>query len=82
MHRFLPLTACLLTASCGLTSVKPLLPPPSLTSPCKPPVTLPERDLNDQEIEVQWGRDRSSLRSCGSQLDGLAKWAIVQSTKG
>lgn len=76
------LSACLLTVSCASTSVKPLLPPPSLTQPCGAPVSLPERGLNDQEIEVQWGRDRSSLRSCGSQLEGLAKWAIVQATKG
>jgi len=72
----------LLLASCASTSVKPLLPPPSLTQPCTAPARLPERDMTDQEIEVQWGRDRSALRSCGSRLDGLAKWVIVQSTKG
>ena len=82
MHRFLLLSACLLTASCASTNVKPLLPPPSLTQPCAAPVRLPARGLTDQEVEVQWGRDRTALRACGSRLDGLAKWAIVQATKG
>lgn len=72
----------LLLASCASTSGSRSSPPPSLTSPCSAPVVLPERDLTDQEIEVQWGRDRTALRSCGSQLDGLAKWAIVRSDKG
>ncbi len=72
----------LLLASCGSTSGSTLPPPPSLTSPCAAPVALPERAMTDQEIEVQWGRDRTALRSCGSQLDGLAKWAIVRADKG
>lgn len=83
MHSLLKATcACLLLASCGSTSARPAEPSPSLTAPCAPPVALPERGLTDQEIEVLWGRDRSALRSCGSQLDGMAKWAIVQSDKG
>ena len=57
-------------------------PPPSLTQPCADPARLPERGMTDQEIEVMWGRDRTALRLCGSQLDGLAKWAIVQTDKG
>lgn len=72
----------LLLVSCASTSGSRIAPPPSLTSPCDTPVALPERGLTDQEIEVQWGRDRTALRSCGSQLDGLAKWAIVQTDKG
>jgi len=83
MHSLLKATfACLLTASCASTSGSLPLPPPSLTQPCTTPVRLPERGLTDQEIEVQWGRDRTALRACGSQLDGLAKWAIVQTNKG
>ncbi len=72
----------LLLASCASTSGSRVSPPPSLTSPCATPVRLPERGLTDQEIEIQWGRDRTALRLCGSQLDGLAKWAIVQTDKG
>lgn len=83
MHNLLRTTcACLLIASCGSTSGNLPSPPPSLTQPCSAPARLPDRGLTDQEIEVQWGRDRTALRSCGSQLDGLVKWAIVQSTKG
>ena len=83
MHSLLKATcACLLIASCASTSGRSISPPPSLTQPCATPVRLPERGMTDQEIEVQWGRDRTALRSCGSQLDGLAKWAIVQSDKG
>ena len=77
MHKSLLLPACLLLASCGSTNVDRLDPPPSLLVPCAAPVRLPERDLTDQDVEVMWGRDRSALRSCGSRLDGLAKWAIV-----
>lgn len=81
MHSLLKATfACLLTG-CGVSTYGNL-PPPSLTQPCAPPARLPERGLTDQEIEVQWGRDRTALRSCGSQLDGLSKWAIVQTNKG
>jgi len=35
-------------------------------------VVLPERALNDQEIEVFWGRDRSALRECGTRLEVAA----------
>lgn len=83
MHSLLKATcACLLIASCASTSGRSFAPPPSLTQPCATPVRLPERGMTDQEIEVQWGRDRTALRACGSQLDGLAKWAIVQTDKG
>lgn len=77
MRKSLLLLSCLLLASCGSTNVERLDPPPSLLAPCAAPVRLPERDLTDQDVEVLWGRDRSALRSCGSRLDGLAKWAIV-----
>lgn len=81
MLKRLMLPACLCLASCGSISVDRALPPPSLTQPCSAPVTLPARSLTDQEVEVQWGRDRSALRACGSRLDGLTNWAIVQTDK-
>lgn len=81
MLRYLLPFACLCLASCASTSVDRLLPPPSLTSHCKAPVALPARDLTDQEVEVWWGRDRDALRACGSQLDGLANWAILPHSK-
>jgi hypothetical protein len=66
---------CLLTA-CGasLPDERPV-PPPSLVAPCARPVALPDRGLSQAEVEVMWGRDRSALRTCGGQLDGLAAWA-------
>jgi hypothetical protein len=68
----LPLLACLLAASCASTAAERPLPPPSLLVPCAVPVTLPERALSDQEVEVLWGRDRDGLRACGSRHAGLA----------
>ena len=35
---------------------------------------IPERALTDQDVEVYWGRDRDSLRACGSMHYGLVKW--------
>lgn len=73
---FPPLIACLSVASCGLTRGDPavITPPPSLTQPCPAPVDLPQRALNDAEVEVLWGRDRSALRACASRHAALAEW--------
>lgn len=51
-----------------------ITPPPSLTQPCPAPVDLPQRALNDAEVEVLWGRDRSALRACASRHAALAEW--------
>ena len=45
--------------------------PPSLLVPCPDPAQLPERDLTDRDVELYWGRDRTALRMCSSQIDGL-----------
>jgi len=37
---------------------------------------LPERALSQVEVERFWGRDRSALRACGEQVDGLAQWGL------
>ena len=59
----LPLAlACLCLASCASTSARPVPPP------CDPPVTLPATALDDQQIEILWGRDRTALRICGDRL--------------
>lgn len=63
--RFLPLLACLAAASCASSSARPAVPP------CEAPVALPDRALDDREIEVLWGRDRDALRTCGARLDAL-----------
>lgn len=62
-NRRLLIVACLALASSGC--VKGEANPP----PCAAPVELPDRALNDQEIEVMWGRDRSALRECGDRLE-------------
>lgn len=50
-------------------------PPASLLVRCAAPVEIPARDLTGAEVEVMWGRDRSALRACGSQLEALAGWS-------
>ena len=68
------LAISLLAGCAGSNSVEPISPPPSLTLPCKEPSDLPDRSINDQEIEVFWGRDRSALRECTSRHQGLVTW--------
>lgn len=41
---------------------------------CKYPTVLPDSALDDQQIEVLWGRDRAALRECGSRHNALADW--------
>lgn len=64
----------LLTACAASIVADPPPPPASLTAPCTRPVPLPERETPQGEAEIYWGRDRSALRACGEQLDGLANW--------
>lgn len=64
-NRLLPLLACLALASCGWTPDRAV----PVVAPCDLPVDLPDRALNDQEIEVLWGRDRSALRVCAGRVD-------------
>lgn len=53
------LLACLLLASCDLMPTRrPDLPP------IPGPQVLPNRALDDAEIEVFWGRDRANLAMC------------------
>jgi hypothetical protein len=54
-----------------------MTPPPSLTTPARLPVDLPARALSQREVEIYWGRDRTNLRQCVSQLEGLAAWATL-----
>lgn len=61
---------CLLSACGASINARPDLPP-SLLVPCDHPVTLPDRALSDQEVEIYWGRDRSALRACASRHAGL-----------
>lgn len=53
------LLACLAVASCGSTDT----PHPELP-PIPGPQILPDRALDDQEIERLWGRDRANLAMC------------------
>jgi hypothetical protein len=67
----------LLTACAGWRAddPRPVPPPPSLTALPPGPTTLPLRALTQAEVEVFWGRDRSALRMCVGQVEGLAAWA-------
>jgi len=74
MLLLLVLTAC---AGSRPVEVERPAPPPSLTLPCAGPVALPDRGLTQGEVEVLWGRDRSSLRACGSRHVGLVEWVAI-----
>jgi hypothetical protein len=72
----MPLVACLWAVLSGCASDEPPpgdLVPPSLLVGCPAPQDLPRRSLNASEVEILWGRDRSALRRCGSQIDALAE---------
>lgn len=75
MHNLPAALAIFLLAGCAASnSAEPISAPPSLTIPCNLPGDLPDRSINDQEIEVLWGRDRSALRECASRHQGLVDW--------
>lgn len=40
--------------------------------PCAAPVVLPERWLNDQEVELFWARDRRELLNCAGKVEALS----------
>lgn len=61
------LNAYLLTACGASDPVKPSV------APCVMPIDLPDRALSDRDVEVMWGRDRSSLRECGARLELFRK---------
>lgn len=73
----------IMLAGCG-TKIKyvPVPPPPpiltqptsTLTSPCKAPVNIPERELKQREVEKMWSEDRKSLVTCGSKLKGTVTY--------
>ena len=64
-----PVVACLILACSGCgheteaVAVKATVPV-SLLSDCNLPVAIPDRELSGAEVELSWGRDRSSLGSC------------------
>jgi len=49
--------------------VKPRIDPVpvELRIPCEPPVTLPDRELSQNETEKFWGEDRGELSRCGAR---------------
>jgi len=40
-------------------------PPEALTEPCARPVPLPNREIEQSEVENLWIRDRANLIECG-----------------
>ncbi len=63
---------CLLPGCAASTYVEPA-PVTEAEEMCEGPTELPNRALNDAEIEVYWGRDRTNLRICKAQVDALRK---------
>ena len=64
--------------SCGNLSANDVKLPeasPSLTLPCRPPTSLPDRDLRQSEVAIAWGRDRRSLRECAGKHQGLVEYS-------
>lgn len=45
---------------------------------CPAPVTLPDRDLTDQETGSLWGRDRTALRVCETRRSAAVGATHVQ----
>ena len=65
--------AFLLIACGGSDSGEAAHPPQaSLLVVCASPVALPPVAMNDQQIEVAWGKDRDALRECGARHAALA----------
>jgi len=50
-------------------AVKPRIDPVpvELRIPCEPPVTLPDRELSQNEVEKYWSGDRGELSKCGAR---------------
>ncbi|OIQ24407.1 MAG: hypothetical protein BM562_18275 [Alphaproteobacteria bacterium MedPE-SWcel] len=40
--------------------------------PCARPVQIPQRWLNDREVETLWARDRHALLDCAGKVEGLS----------
>lgn len=40
--------------------------------PCSKPVVIPERWLNDREVETLWARDRQELILCSLKVETLS----------
>ena len=45
---------------------------PSQAEPCDRPVLIPDRPLNDREIELYWGQDRNELLKCSDKVETLS----------
>ena len=59
--------ALALVASCGSTN-----PFVKSEDPCAGPVLIPERWLNDREVERLWAQDRNELIKCGLKVETLS----------
>lgn len=49
-----------------------LTPSVDAVDPCAKPAQIPAGWLNDQQIEVLWGRDRRALLNCGDKVETLS----------
>lgn len=66
MQHLSPLLCAFLLIGCADSiSVEPAV------ALCQKPQKLPERALNDRDIEIYWGRDRDALKTCGERVLAL-----------
>ena len=45
--------------------------------PCKKAVLIPDRWINDREIELLWLEDRTELRSCADKVEVLSNRDLI-----
>ena len=67
MRNLFLLCAALALAGCGGST-------PSIdgADPCAQPVQIPSGWLDDQQIELLWGRDRRALLDCADKVETLS----------
>jgi hypothetical protein len=65
-------TLLLCSVALALTGCGASTPYVETTDPCKAPVTIPDRWLTDQQIELLWALDRRELLDCGGKVEVLS----------
>ncbi len=62
----------LLCAALALTGCGGSTPSIDGADPCTKPVQIPSGWLDDQQIELLWGRDRRALLDCADKVETLS----------
>lgn len=72
MRTLLLLTIAWVLAGCSGLIASVSTAPVIGADPCASPVKLPQRALNDREVELYWGRDRRELLDCRDKVEALS----------